>query len=676
MRASRTAWVMTWALLSGACGYQLPAPQPVQRHAALESFKNCDDLEQYLKDNAVLAMRAGVEQAKQKTYLPGSRIEYATDPSPSNTNPPASPTAYTTTNTQVTGVDEADLVKTDGTRIYSFSGSTLHITQSWPAAQLGTVATLNIRGSPRGMFLDENNHLIVFSVYSGDEMSVSGPCPQSGCDSRTAMFKTTVVDVSTPSQPRVLRELYQNGNYVTARRVGHSVVTVMSNALRIPAAAKQRVSLSWDELSDKDARDRAFNDAADKSEEAIRAARLQDLLPRAIYYASPGGNNQYLNVSCTSYARSNAPAQPGVVLLSTLDLSPETLSNGNNPAVQFNGLLGKPGAIYASPNSLYVASPHWWWSHEAGQEDYTYLHKFDLVEGQGLQYAGSGGVTGTVPTPFSLDEKDGYLRVASHLLKHIDEGGGVETGSRISVLAMKDGAFQGVGQSEDLATGEDLYSARFLGNRGFLVTFGSVDPLYTFDLSDPTHPTKVGALTVPGYSTYLHPIDENHLLAIGEYIPPESRDATLYSVKVSLFDVSDFAHPTEAFTLKVGSYRASTTAAWDQKAFNYFPDRKLLTIPLRDLPSDPTSWTGFVSKLAVIGVDPVTGLTDKGTLSMEDLYTQANDNLWSWDWTPSVRRSVMADDYVYAISDAGIRVARVDALDQPIATTSFPPPSP
>jgi uncharacterized secreted protein with C-terminal beta-propeller domain len=201
-----------------------------------------------------------------------------------------------------------------------------------------------------------------------------------------------------------------------------------------------------------------------------------------------------------------------------------------------------------------------------------------------------------------------------------------------------------------------------------------VDPLFTFDLSDPARPRKVGELKVPGFSTYIHPLGDGHLLTIGVHMA-ENGDWRSRSLKLSLFDVTDLANPREAFTQQVGSLHGWSEALHEHKAFNYFPAKGLLAIPFTDWSSSPSGdyWSNFVSELRVFRVDPATGFTPVGAVSMTDVYQTVNYMQWSWSYSPSVRRSVMADDYVYAISDAGVRVSHVSHLAQPLATTRFAP---
>ena len=174
----------------------------------------------------------------------------------------------------------------------------------------------------------------------------------------------------------------------------------------------------------------------------------------------------------------------------------------------------------------------------------------------------------------------------------------------------------------------------------------------------------------------MHPIDDNHLLAIGTYIPANNPRGNWQAraLQLAIFDVSDLANPRQTFVQLVGTAYSWSEASYDHHAFNYFPEKKLLAIPFYDWSYSSTgywAWSNFTSDLRVYGIDAATGITPKGAVSMNDMYEYMNDYGWTYYWAPMVRRSVMADDFVYAISDAGIRVANIADLSVPLADVRF-----
>ena len=326
----------------------------------------------------------------------------------------------------------------------------------------------------------------------------------------------------------------------------------------------------------------------------------------------------------------------------------------------------------------------------SGQRSWTYVHEFDIEDPARAGYVGSGGVEGNVGDQFAMDEKDGYLRIAtSTATEYMDPATGqfqVTASSRLSVLAPQDGgALALVGEIPSLVDNERLMATRFIGDKGYAVTFRNVDPLVTLDLSDSAHPRKVAELTIPGFSTYLQPIDANHLLAIGDDLAVDANghaDWSKRSMQLSLFDVSDLSQPKRIAQALVGTAWASSEAMWDHHAFNWYqPDPSkpgLLAIPFSDwVETSGDWWTSFVSDVRVFSVDPAGSISPVGALGMNDVYVQYGSGDWSWYYRPWVRRSVMATDqsgntFVYAVSDAGLRSAALTSLSTPLATALFP----
>ena len=692
-RTKQAAAVALAAVLAG-CSNKLPEPQPVVKRAALQSFADCASLEDYIEDNAVLDMRSQL-QLQRDGYGGGWRwfgspemmADGVAAPSAAGgTANSAAPSAYTTTNTQVAGVDEADFVKNDGTRIFVLSGTKLYSTLSWPASALALQGSLELEGYPREMFLDGDTVVVFSGVYqsypldsgNGGGGSTGGAAPAADIAvgpsyGYTNATKVTVVDVSNLAQPVVTRAYYLPGDYANSRRVGQSVRVVLRDSFRWPAAVKWWVE--WEEGLDQDsAKLRSKYDALMAQNEAvIRAAALSDWLPEG-KLTQPDGSVVTVPYACTDFSHANAPTHNGLVTVATLDL------NNPQPSLQRVSVVGEVGEIYASANNLYVTNQHWWWWPAPGQMDHTYIHKFDISQPDATTYVASGGVSGHIVDQFSMDEDAaGFFRVATttttrvpDLLNPLNTWGTVETTNRVSVLGENTGELLLVGRTPEMAKGERIYSSRFVGTKGYVVTFKQVDPLFTIDLSNPQAPTIVGELKVPGFSSYIHPLDDTHLLTIGTYIPENSTNWQERALQLSIFDVSNFAAPVQTHNQLVGTAYSWSEAAWDHRAFNHFPAKGLLAIPFFDWSYNSANyWDSFISELRVYGVDAQAGFTAKGSLSLSDLYRDYGYNNWAWYWSPEVRRSVMADDYVYAISDAGIRVAHVNSLSTPLATVKF-----
>jgi hypothetical protein len=681
--------------LGAGCGNQTPPPPAVQNRVALTAFNGlnaCKELETYLEDTAVLQMKTQLEASRDEVpswgwwgggfFGRGGLESLASDSKAAA--PAQGPTNYTTTNNQVAGVDEADFVKNDGTRIFALSAQTLYAARSWPASDLAVRGSLKIEGYPREMFLEGTDRAVVFSsLYSWYPLSnaAGDRCDSLDCGYQSSnTVKITVVDVSDLANLRVTHEYKLPGFYTSARKVGSSVRLVMSDNFNFPSAMRwwpevQGVNL-WEPVN-KGRRTEEFNKLIATNEKLIRAQTLAEWVPAGTLTIN--GQTSTVPHECTSFQKVNAPTRLGTVSVATLNLA-------NPTRIDRSTIIAEPGEIYASQKNLYVATRHWWWWPAPGQRDTTYLHKFDISSPDAALYVASGTVDGHIVDQFSMDENsEGFFRVATTTQVRVPDTmnpnnwwGTFETVSHVNVLGENSGSLDVVGRSEDLAKGERITSARFIEDKGFVVTFRQVDPLFTFDLSDPTKPTKLAELKIPGFSTYLHPMDANHLLTIGTFVPepvngvpPDWRSRAL---QLTIFDVTDMKNPKQTHTQLVGTSSGYSEAQHEHKAFNYFPAKKLLAIPFIDWNSSAVGssyWTSFVSDLRVFSVDALTGFTPRGALSMSDLYQVESFSNWTYYWTPQVRRSVMADDFVYAISDSGIRSANVNNLSVPIATTRF-----
>jgi len=598
--------------LLAACGKQAAAPLTIQRHVTLARAASCDSLTKAVQDTATREMRSQLESQKGVGFAAGAAPAGAT---PASGGTPAS---YSTTNTQVAGVDESDFVKNDGTRILVLSGRTLFTAKSWPPQSLALAGKLEIEGWPTTMFLDGNQVVVFSSIWSTPaELAMGRPCPSVGCGSLAAT-KITVVDVSNLSAPTARAEVFLPGYSVGARRVGSRVRLVLRDGVRWPEDIQWWPQYDPALYQDPGRLSSALDALESKNEAIIRATPLSSWFPNGQRTLADGRRID-IGYACSDFYLSNAPEHLGLVTVATLDLA--DLAGGVSRA----SIVASGGTIYATADRLYLASPHWWWTRASGQLDWTYLHAFDISQSSNAGYVGSGGVEGVVGDQFSMDEKDGYLRVATSTSKYVEDATPqprfrFEVGSRLSVLAPQQDTegnttLELIGEVPSLMQGERLMATRFAGDRGYAVTFRNVDPFITLDLTDPAHPNKVAELTIPGFSTYLEPIDADHLLAIGVDLPLDANgrvDWSRRAVQLSIFDVSDLSNPTRTAQSLIGTASAYSEALWDHHAFNWYrPDPGkpgLLAIPFSDwqpAQSGGNWWSGFVSDVRIFSVDAV-----------------------------------------------------------------------
>jgi len=658
-----------------------------------------------------------------------AEADFATDDSATGTSAPVSESRegeFSGTNNQESGVDEADFLKTDGFHIYMLNGQLLLIMGVPEFGNLTLESNLTIEGSPTQMMIDGDRLVIASSIYywnlpgnselrdlMTEEVTVTngdGKEDYSYTYTRVQnLVKYTVVDISDRTSPTVERELYVEGNYHTARMVDGTVRSV-THLWTYFDGIRTWVNLPegyWSE-DDMDKRMDIWNDSMNETiahnEQVISALTLDDFAPH-IYEKREGNPNSVIQIvshpitsdMCSEFSASTDSAGRGFTTIMTIRMLSE------EPSLEVDHITSTWAHVYSSKDTLVLAEPanDWWWFwRNSGWDDATNIHSFDISDANSTTYSSSGRVSGTVQDQFSISEYDGSIRVATTtdvwgrwwLSEELDENGEpVWTGPSNQVTILQDngeGELAQVGFIGGIAEGETIWSARFVGNRGYLVTFMNIDPLWVLDLSDPTNPTVLGELEVPGVSTYIHPIDDDTLLTIGIAGGADGLGLDWSMTQVSLFDVSDTSNPTLADTLPVspaytdencedvitcGWSWSYSEATYEHKAFTYWAPEALLAVPLSthryvydevEIDGRTYSYSGyqFVSMLKMISVDAENGtLSSHGEVEHSGFYNEEGLSSW-WSGTTSIRRSIFMGDYVYAFSSGGATVHRTDDL--------------
>jgi beta propeller domain-containing protein len=642
----RTAALVLVALTLAACD-QKP-DDGLDGDVAAAPLGSCAVLEATIEQRAIREMSATIDE-----ILAGLDRRDVTTALPVPAAPvPAAPggaAEFTTTNTQEKDVDEPDFVKNDGSRIFVLNGRSLVVLEAWPpeAARIQSVTPLE--GEPASMFL-VGDRLAVYSRFGRPRLETFGPL--SVVPGEPDAFTLTVFDVSSSAPVPLYRHRWE-GTLVGARRTGNALHTVSVAPPRGPQL------VYWPDGNVDWSRPGAVRDALARARAQnvtrIRATRLEDWLPRFTE------NDRAVPQECGSYYAANVSARLGFTTVTTLDLS--------RLASQRSTLLEQADEVYASKERLYVTARHTWTTPTSPtqvRQDHTFLFQFDLgQDGGAARYAAAGGVAGHLADLFSLDEEGGFLRVATTRETWVGWTQRDLT-NNLFVLRPRDGRLEVVGELAGLARDERIYSARFDGGRGFVVTFRQVDPLFTFDLANPRSPRVVGELKIPGFSTYLHPLDRDHLLAIGREVAPDGRQQG--GVQLQLFDVTDFANPVVRHRYTLGSPSSASEASYDHKAFNYFASRGLLGLPFSD-------WSAarrepYLSTLELLRVSLAGGIVPAGSIDHADLLSGTEGRYAGW--SPTIRRSVMMDDYVYTVSYGGLKVHDTRDLSRAVATVPFP----
>ena len=284
----------------------------------------------------------------------------------------------------------------------------------------------------------------------------------------------------------------------------------------------------------------------------------------------------------------------------------------------------------------------------------TIIHRISISDGE-ITYEAQGNVPGFVNNQFSISEYDRHLRVSTTTQGWMIRSylSNVDSQNNVYVLNMD---LEIVGSVEDLATGEQIYATRFIGDKCYLVTFKQMDPFFVIDLGDPGNPEVLGELKIPRFSTYLHPYDETHIVGIG-------RDGG--KVKISLFDVSDLSNPVELSKYEVENTENSrgwtqSSALYEHKAFLFDREKNLLVLPIGDY----SKQSAYVFDISVEN-----GIELKGTvthdLEMQSEETDSDDTYYyNYDYGNSIKRTLYIDDVLYTISDNMVKMNNLNALDE------------
>lgn len=686
-------WYSALETASGALAY------------GLTEFSSCESVTDYLKARAIKQVNGPLAEMRANAVAGNySQPQYRysgvgagqqSAPAPADSAAPAAqevsaPNDFSDTNNQVEGVQEADIVKTTGTHLFKISGPQVDVIKTWPTESLELVAfirlsalpSLGVEPVPEQPFLPEwgfrevvpqalllyreTNKLV---ILARDSATYALRCGASRCGGIDTATRVVVVDVSTPAAPVVEREVLVPGWFHTARMIEGQLRVVMNSwtpwieglqqwprtldgvasggVASAPdmAVASPAVSLTSSRSINRGHIIAEIDQMMAENARLIKAKPLEFWLPLA-FERRADALDEVVQTDCRNVFRPNHMAEWGLTRIATLNLD-----DGN---IHLAALLAAVGEHYSSKQGMYLSTTRWNWEPGADSQQETFVHRFDISDPNTIGYDGSGSFEGYPRNQFSFDEYNGHLRVAHTITnRKVDESGMVtqESRNRVSVMKFADGDGRIVGRTDDFDPGMRIQGVRFMGDRGFVVTFENFDPLRTLDLSDPANPRLVGRLELPGFSTYLQEIDDGLLLAVGFHIEENVWERKL---KISLFDVSDFANPQEVDRILLAQDEYSE-ASWDHHAVTYFAARQVVGVPV-------SSWVSgrSQSKLKVFSVDLENRkLALRGDLVLSDISVQQQQCGYSWARSARVSRSIFADDYVYAVADVAVASAKV-----------------
>ena len=698
----------TWlglVLLGGSVGCN-SSPQVSEYEAALRQAASCDEVLEAIREDATAKVDLELQSFINQDYyvrggVPvlfegdvafggagGAGGESAQPPGANADNGGAgAPSGFSDTNTQVADVDEADIVKVGeaGLKLFVIRGNGFYEFDSWPAAQTSKVADLEIEGGAMEMFVEGTRAVVFSNVYNVAALDDGDLCQGYGYPAAELadfagpyycgrpFVKITVIDLAGDA-PQAVREIYVDGWYTSSRRHDSIVRAVIQSSMQRPGTVPNLYDFLYNQGAYPQTREAEILLArawATKAKEAIRTTTLDEWVP--VWGERIDGEIQQQPVQCADFY---SPA-PGLTDYGLTQIVGIDMSNDSSPAI--TSILGQATQVYANAKALILAQPDWAWFEHETTTDRTAVHRFAVsFEGQRTPYEGSGFVQGIVNDQFSIDERDGVIRLATTRTSWPDRNTDPAapdvwipptTDNLVSTMKLNGSALELLGSTPPLAEGERIFSARFVGDLGYVVTFRQVDPLFAIDLSDPANPKVLGELKIPGFSDYMHPLGDHHLLTIGRDIDQVTQQDN--GTALQIFDVSDPTKPILAHKALVGA--GFSEANQNHKAFNFYADKGLLAFPFVSYEGD------FSSTLELWDVSAEAGFNRRGAVDHSDLVLDdcggvpypLEDFYYYCGYQPQITRGVFIDEFIYSISYGGVRVHDVNDLTTPVATATY-----
>ena len=565
-------------------GFQ-PSFQPA--FPQLKTFSSYNELKNFLKTN--------MEQARHSEgfYVFSTFMDYGKVA-------PEYSTQYSTTNIQVSGVDEADIVKNDGEYLYVVSSSNIYILRAYPPEQAEILSKITL------------NETYSLEIYvNGDRLAVLGnhyqyyplltiperistdiiPYPYA----EESFIK--VYDISDKENPVLKRTISLNGTISGSRMIGNYVYAVFNQPATIPSNNETDFEVNLPKI--------------------VANSTVVEVQPSEISYVDVPNFFYYFTT------------------IMAVNVQDDLQEPTYEPI-----LTGVTSSMYVSMNNIYLVVPNTNMlilnvGGEANEE--TLIYRIKLNEDEIVSEA-EGSVPGYVLNQFSMDEYNGFFRIAT--TKLVTNG----TENELYILDMD---LNIVGELEGLASGERIYSARFINDRCYLVTFRQIDPFFVIDLGNPTEPKVLGYLEIPGFSGYLHPYDENNIIGVGM---EEGK------VKLSLFDVTNVNAPIEKAKFVVQGDWSNTPVLYDHKAFLFDKSKQLLAIPVSISWFDMISneYKGFWQGAYVFNLSLEQGFTLKGSITHQS-DAQFESNI-------EVKRILYIENVLYTVSDEKIKMNELEDL--------------
>ncbi|MCX6792512.1 MAG: beta-propeller domain-containing protein [Candidatus Falkowbacteria bacterium] len=624
---------------------------------------------------------------------------------------------FSTTNVQVAGVDESDLVKTDGNYVYSINNNVVSIIKAVPAADASLVTTIKLDGQGQEIYINKNR-LVVF----GYDQSVDNDASMRIYFRQNSYVFLSFYDISDQANPKLLKNLKFEGSYTASRLIDNKLYFISTTYnfypggdFVLPKVLADGKMISSEKSSNVYSYPEVYyvdsNSAYNASTVSLISLDELDKPLVSQVYMMPAGESIYasagnLYLTYTKYLsdyqlrmsvardflfdKLSQEDQARITAIANID---SAILSDDEKAMKVNQVIdnflarlevGARDTLIKQLDDEFAQR----YKDVYKELEKTVIHKISLDNGS-LTYKGSAEVSGRVLNQFSMDEYKGYFRVATTrsqswmmpLAASFRKMPAPEqTQELYNNVYTLDDQLALAGTIENLAPGERIYSVRFLGDRGYVVTFKQTDPLFVLDLKNPAQPIVAGQLKIPGFSSYLHPYKENMLIGVGKEATDNGvQGVDVRGIKLSLFDVTDMTNPKEVTSLGLGGRGSDTAVLFDHKAFLFIPDKDLVAIPMSLTKADSSNYAPEFQGLGVFKIE-ADKITELGRIAHPLSEAQKASG---YTGSEMISRSLYIGDYLYTLSPTmfgvhqlvdlkNIKTINLPTLDAPIQGTPVP----
>ena len=517
---------------------------------------------------------------------------------------------FSTTNTQVENVDEADIVKTDGKYIYYVSNGEVYIVG---ADNLELISKITFDSSEDNFNVNEiynkdDKIIVMGNAYIKQEPLITEDDDgqtkrQSVIQRGTPVVKARVYDISNKKEPELVREVALEGRYINSRMIDNEVYFI------------SRKSIYFNEVEP-----------------------IATILP---VVKDSTISEELITIDHTEIAYFDTIEDNSFMMVGGFDIN-------DNDNLSVETIYGAGNEVYSTQDHLYIAQSLYF------SNNATKIYKFELNDTK-VSLIAEGEIEGYINDQFSMDEYKGNLRVATTVREMETNDNAlvdsvIETNTKNNLYVLNE-KLEKVGELTDLAKGEKIYSVRFIGDMGYVVTFKEIDPLFVIDLSNPIRPEVKGELKIPGYSSYLHPYDENHIIGIGYNTKDNGYGGVTNSnMKMSMFDISDMENPKEIFNVDIGDEYAESEVTYNHKALFYKETEDLIGFPVTYRNNNFRNYeNGFV----IFKIDIENNEFEK--------YAEVLQNL---DYKKQVDRIIYIDENIYTLAKSIIVKYDLNTLEK------------